>query len=396
MYKILEAPRGLPSRFYRYFIFINIGYICSFLVHGFNVALFSYLEVPLLVTHNVISMAVFAVVIVINRSGYFFTALTIAILEFISHAVFVTWLIGWESGYTHYLFFLAVTAYLAPAGKKYAKALLVACTCAAYLGLTVYSRSNPPVHRIAEDVIAAMNILNIIAIFALLALLSYYYRSAADRAEEALEMEFRRSEELLHNILPVEIAERLKADSGTIADRQEACSVIFADLVGFTALSDRTSPERLVEILNGLFTVFDDIIEKNGLEKIKTIGDSYMIASGLPHPRDDHAEAAAACALGMLRATGDYNERTGLSLQIRIGINSGPVVAGVIGRKKFTYDLWGDTVNLASRLEYHGIPGKIQVSEHTRDLLRGSYDCVFRERIAVKGKGEIDTYLLVG
>lgn len=392
--KILEPPSGINKRYYRFFVFINLGYIISLFVHLLNILLFYLLDVPPMVIHNIISSFIFAAVIIINRRGFFFTALTIGILEYVSHAVFTTYNIGWGSGYPHYLFFLAVTAYLAPAGKKFIKALLVGFTCVVYISIYYYSVLYSPAYSISVNIIHTMNIVNIIVIFSLLGFLSYYYRNAADVAEAALEREFERSENLLHNILPVEIAEILKKTTGTIADRHEQCSVIFADMVGFTELSERITPEKLVQILNGLFSDFDDIVESRGLEKIKTIGDSYMIAAGLPHFRSDHAETAAACAIDMIQATDRYNSSNNLSLKIRVGINSGPVVAGVIGKKKFTYDLWGDTVNLASRMEYHGVPGEIQVSENTYLILKDKYNFTHRGRITVKGKGEIHTYLL--
>ncbi len=393
---LFQAPLTLDKRHYRYFIFINYGYILSFLIHTINILLFYNLGVRPLVIHNVISVFIFIGCIVINRRGAFFAALTIGILEFISHAAFCTHYIGWDSGYPNYLFFLAICAYLAPAGRRLVKAMLVAVVCASYLIFFFYSRQHAPEVQIAPMVITVMNVVNLVVIFFLLGLLSFYYRNAADIAEAALEREYERSEGLLRNILPAEIAGILKREGGTIADRFEGCTVIFADMVGFTGIAEKLEPEALVGILNSIFSRFDDIVDRHGLEKIKTIGDSYMIASGLPVARHDHAEAAAECALEMLRAMEELREELGRDLHIRIGINSGPVVAGVIGKKKFTYDLWGDSVNLAARMEYHGLTGEIQVAESTYRLLAGDYRFVQRGRIMVKGKGELSTYLLKG
>jgi class 3 adenylate cyclase len=200
----------------------------------------------------------------------------------------------------------------------------------------------------------------------------------------------------LLNILPPTIAGRLKQRGGTIADGFGDVTVVFADIVGFTKLAARMPPERIVAILNELFSHFDDLAGDLGLEKIKTIGDCYMVASGLPEPRPDHAEAAAEMALAMLQFVHACGEKLGEPLDVRIGIHSGPVVAGVIGKKKFIYDLWGDTVNTASRMESHGVPGTVQVSAETRRLLDGKYRFACRGTIDVKGKGAMETWLLEG
>jgi class 3 adenylate cyclase len=171
-------------------------------------------------------------------------------------------------------------------------------------------------------------------------------------------------------------------------------TVLFADIVGFTEIAATLSPINLVELLNEIFSEFDRLTEIYNLEKIKTIGDSYMAVAGLPTPRDDHADAVAAMALDMQTAIQNFNRRNQRHFQIRIGIHSGSVVAGVIGLKKFIYDLWGDTVNTASRMESHGIAGTIQVSEDTYQLLKGAYELEPRGSIEIKGKGEMKTYFL--
>ncbi|MDJ0554306.1 MAG: adenylate/guanylate cyclase domain-containing protein [Microcoleaceae cyanobacterium MO_207.B10] len=205
-----------------------------------------------------------------------------------------------------------------------------------------------------------------------------------------------KSERLLLNILPEPIALRLKQGEKTIADSFNEVTVLFADLVGFTKLSANLSPAELVELLNMIFSFFDELAEKYGLEKIKTIGDAYMIVGGLPTPRADHAEAIAEMGLDMLTQVKEISQKLRKSLQIRIGINTGAVEAGVIGTKKFAYDLWGDTVNTAHRMESHGIPGVIQVTQATYDCLVDKYKFDERGIIEVKGKGRMKTYLLVG
>ncbi len=213
---------------------------------------------------------------------------------------------------------------------------------------------------------------------------------------EKLRYQQEQSERLLLNILPEAIAEQLKQGTNTIADTFANATVLFADIVGFTQLSARVSPSELVRLLNEIFSTFDYLAEKHGLEKIKTIGDAYMVVGGLPMPRSDHAEAIAEMALDMQKAITQFGTSHGETFSIRIGINSGPVVAGVIGIKKFIYDLWGDTVNTASRMESHGLPDCIQVTSATYELLKDKYLFENRGSIHIKGKGEMITYFLTG
>jgi len=215
-------------------------------------------------------------------------------------------------------------------------------------------------------------------------------------ARMQLRSEQQRSEHLLLNILPAPIAARLKQGEASISDSFENISVLFADIVGFTRMADGMQPAELVGMLNSLFSAFDTLVEKHGLEKIKTIGDAYMVAAGAPNTCPDHADKMADLALDMLQAAQDFNRKTGRNLQVRIGIHSGPVVAGVIGLHKFSYDLWGDTVNTASRMESHGMAGRIQISESTYQKLGDGYLVEERGSIEIKGKGKLRTWFLNG
>jgi class 3 adenylate cyclase len=204
-----------------------------------------------------------------------------------------------------------------------------------------------------------------------------------------------KSERLLRNVLPAEIAERLKRDPSAIADGYEAVTVLFADIVGFTEMSARVKPIELVALLNEVFSGFDALAAEHGLEKIKTIGDAYMVVGGLPTPRPDHVEAVARMALAMqalMRALAEKHP----GLAVRVGIHTGPVVAGVLGTQKFSYDLWGDTVNIASRLESHGERGRIHVSAAVAEVLRGAFDVQERGQVTLKGRGAMMTYWILG
>lgn len=221
-------------------------------------------------------------------------------------------------------------------------------------------------------------------------------RDTVLRYNHLLNAEKRRAEQLLLNILPASIADRLQNGERQIADKVDDATVIFADVTNFTPLSENYSAEEIVSLLNSLFSAFDALAEEYGVEKIKTMGDSYMAASGIPIERPDHAEAAVNMALSMLTVLAEVNASSGNNLNIRIGLHCGPVVAGVIGVKKFIYDLWGDTVNTASRMESHGEAGKIHITEALYNKLRDKYRFQERGNIEIKGKGSMKTYFVLG
>ena len=256
----------------------------------------------------------------------------------------------------------------------------------AYLALIGVSLALEPLLApadVPEGVQVAFLAANIAGVSLTAYLLLQYFVRAREREHE-------RSERLLLNVLPEPIAVRLKQEEGVIADRFEHATVLFADIVAFTPTSAGMPAHEVVELLDAIFSDFDALAERYGLEKIKTIGDAYMIAGGIPMPRPDHVSAVAEMGLSMLDVAA--NHRKGLGL--RIGIDTGPVVAGVIGRRKFIYDLWGDTVNTASRMESHGVPGQIQVTERVVTALRDDYVLEPRGSIEIKGKGPMPTWFL--
>jgi adenylate cyclase len=250
----------------------------------------------------------------------------------------------------------------------------------------LYGGVSPAVPRWFTTTMLALNIaVGGTIVFTLLAVFAQQRRDAQARADN-----------LLLNILPRSIADRLKAETRTIADQFSSASILFADVVDFTPLAERLPAGEVVGVLDRLFSHFDVLADRHGLEKIKTIGDCYMVAAGVPSPRPDHARALALMALDMQAAMCSEDEVGELGLQLRVGINSGPVVAGVIGRKRFLYDLWGDAVNTASRMESHGASGRIQITRATMELLDGEFVCEPRGTIPIKGKGEVETWYLAG
>jgi adenylate cyclase len=257
--------------------------------------------------------------------------------------------------------------------------------------------------RIDEEVRAGLFAMNLAgpSIAAFLAL--RYFTNERDRTRAALahehqllEAEQARSERLLLNILPAPIADQLRKGETTIAESQPDVSVLFADIVGFTPLGAGLGAHALVEWLNEVFVLFDDLTEAAGLEKIKTIGDAYMVVGGLPTPRPGHLIALLDLAVAMGEAASQLRTPDGEPLELRIGVDAGPVVAGVIGRRKFSYDVWGDTVNTASRMESHGVPGRIQVTERVARAARNEFDFTPRPSVEIKGKHPQTTFLLVG
>ena len=248
--------------------------------------------------------------------------------------------------------------------------------------------------NLPTPVVTIFFVMNLGLVSSITFLLLRHFVEQKNVAMEMLGQEQEKSERLLLNVLPSEVAARLKEGEATIADYHDGVSILFADVVGFTQMASATSPGRVVEVLNRIFSAFDALAEKHGVEKIHTIGDGYMAAAGVPQSRFDHAQSVARMALEMMAY--EPPALDGARLQFRVGINSGEVVAGVVGHSKFQYDLWGDAVNVASRMESQGVPGKIQISEATYDLLKGEFRCAPCGALEVKGKGEMLTWFLEG
>jgi class 3 adenylate cyclase len=261
----------------------------------------------------------------------------------------------------------------------------VAVVCTSALFDAALARSVPPLPAFAQTALFALNFCGMAA---LVTVVLAYFRVQRDQAME-------RSERLLLNVLPPEIAVRLKRQEYPIADRFDDVSVLFADMVGFTERSAAESPEVTVGVLNEFLTAFDNLAQQHGLRPIRTTGDSYLVVGGLPVPRPDHAEAVAEMALDMLAEVNALNQRHGWAVSFRIGVNTGPAMAAVVGHHRFTYDVWSDAVNTASRMESSSAPGRIQVTEETFRRLCSGYNFEPRGQIEVKGKGPMTTYFLV-
>lgn len=270
---------------------------------------------------------------------------------------------------------------------------------AAYLFLAIlsgYFEFYPLVtSSLSSTTITVFFVLNIGMVSAIAIFLLGYFVGEKNRLFTLLRGEQAKSENLLLNILPKEIAAILKNESRTIADHYNEASILFADMVGFTPLSARLAPVEVVELLNEAFSYFDSLLDKYNVEKIRTIGDSYMVASGVPRRRRDHAQVLVQMAVEMRDFITSHTFSNGHRVSFRIGINSGPVIGGVIGRRKFVYDVWGDAVNVASRMESHGMGGTIQITRATYELIKDEFVCEPRGTVDVKGKGDMEVWLVI-
>jgi class 3 adenylate cyclase len=349
-------------------------------------------------TANLAAVAALIAALFLSKRGAR-TLSKVAVLVPVNLVVVVaSMLLGGRVGFVYYMVLFAAVAFLLFSEEEWifrlAFALLSTAGCA--FALTVVPGSSELAVAITPPIALAIDITSAVCVIATVVFIVHLFTGDTTRAEARLAKEHERSERLLLNILPGAISARLKENGEAIADGFAEVTVLFADLVGFTELSQKLTPTELVEMLNRTFSAFDDLAEQLGVEKIKTIGDCYMVAAGLPEHRSDHVAIVARMALAMRDAIGRINREGGYELRLRIGMHTGPVVAGVIGKRKFIYDLWGDTVNTASRMESSGAPGEIQVTREVGDRLEGQFDLEPRGLIQVKGKGEMETYLLKG
>lgn len=357
-------------------------------------ALFAACRVEPMVWFNAASIAVFIVVWRLVVAGHVRAALLLAGWEMLVHQVLAVWCCGEAPGFQYYLFTLVPLVQILPGTRRALRNLGSLLPVVAYV-ILAFVAPRAPEHPLPAGLARGLGVANIVISFAVSFLFIHFYRRGAEAAEARLAGLAAKSERLLHGILPPVIVDRLRDGAGVVADRFESATVLFADLAGFTPLAQRKSAEQVVELLDEVFAALDALVERHGLEKIKTIGDAYMVAAGVPSPRSDHVAAMAAFALEARRTIAELSARLDEPLEARIGIHTGPLVAGVIGRSKFAYDLWGDVVNTAARMESHGETGRIHVTSAVAEALSGrGYSLDARGSIEVKGKGPMSTYWL--
>ena len=344
---------------------------------------------------NVLTAAAFLAVPLLRAFGELVAPLVFTALAYGS-LFFITWNIGTESGLLFYYPVAAVIVVLVLGSERIVLAgILAAVGVLMGIGLKLTAPADTGLQPAWSMTVGFILSISASALMAFAAV--WFALRETARAEVAMEMEYERSEQLLANILPASIAARLKdPDHATIADRYDDASILFADIAGFTERASETAPCDLVAFLDGLYTEFDLLVDRHGLEKVKTSGDAYMVVSGVPEPRPDHVQALAALALDMADAVARMRDPEGRPVPIRIGLACGPVVAGVVGSRRFFYDVWGDAVNVASRMESTDQTGHIQVPQDFYDRIRGEFEFTERGDVDVKGKGVMHTWYLVG
>lgn len=380
---------------HKYIILVNGLTIFSIFFNSILVVIGWFLiPSPWLLVGTAYSILLF-ITFFLNAKGNLFAArFYFAFLSFL-FIVSYSFLEGSQANAHFYFLMIALTSFFSfpKRDKKWMK-IMVIFGIIGFLGFEYFHTQIPPLVSVASDMLQTRSSFIHISFAVLLLFFSFYIHSTFQKAEGLALLEHQKSERLLQNILPVTVIKKLRDNPDLIAEKFDECTVLFSDIVGFTEMSRSMSATNLVSILDEIFSAFDDLAEKYQLEKIKTIGDAYMVVGGIPNPQPDHALRIARFALDVKESILDYQKKYNVELQVRIGINTGDVVAGVIGKKKFIYDLWGASVNAASRMESHGIPGEIQVSESTYLRLRENFTFSERGYLEVKGMGKVKSYIL--
>jgi len=390
-----KYPEGYPPDFARAYVIGKFTYPIGLFGHTGFLVMFWILDLQVLAAFNVLSVAIFSWAIWQHWKGNMkWPILLVSLFELPVHAILATLFVGTFSAFWVYILISMSILVLAPFLTRKFRYITCFALSLIMISIVVFGKLTAPLQIVSVQVEFLFFAINIINLTFLLTTLLATFDLAVARAEKAFQLEFSRAETLLLNILPAAIATRLKAQEEPLADSHDSVSVLFADLAGFTDLSRKMSAAELVTLLNDLFSRFDRLVQEHGAEKIKTIGDAYMVATGLSGSAANHAEQVADLALGMQKAFGEFREQNQVDLKLRIGVHSGAVIAGVIGQQKFAYDLWGDTVNIASRMESEGLPDQIQISAETWNLIHDRFVTSSRGQIEIKGHSPRVAYLL--
>ena len=323
---------------------------------------------------------------ILHTIGFAKFGVILSCIAGVGSATAFTYLTGWNSFFHLWYINLAILIIAVPLDLRL-KTFLAVIFILVYCSMFLFFYDVQPVYQIEKLTESILGISNILGSLLVLGLPMGMYSIF-------LEQERNRSEKLLHNIIPKSIADQLKKDSKLISMENPEISVLFADIVSFTVMSEKTSSEKIVGFLNDMFSKFDDLTESYGVEKIKTIGDSYMVVAGMPVARKDHALILFNLAKEMVKISATFNDHNGNPIKLRIGLNSGPAVSGVIGKSKFAFDVWGDTINTAARLESYGSPNCVHMTRATYELLKNKEKNVQEKSIEIRGKGLMDTVLV--
>lgn len=400
-----SLPPGITSSNLRFYKLSNLVLTLGMAIHGSWITLFFLLDIPVMVFVNMASVALYIFCIVINRRGYHFTSSVIMVLEILVHQLIAVQLIGWEAGFQNYLIVIGLFPFLMPHGQWVMKTTLLLICIATYIVLDYLAPQLKPHYPIASGFMNYMKISNSLFSYASMAICGGYFNIAVHETErrlkrrtEQLRKEKDKTESLLLNILPEETALELKETGKASPRAYSLVTVIFTDFKNFTQFSEKLTAAQLVDEINYYYSAFDEIVTRNHIEKIKTIGDGYLCVGGLPSANQTNPVDAVRAALELLEFVENEKQlriaRNELFFDIRIGMHTGPVVAGIVGIKKFAYDIWGDTVNTASRMESSGEAGRINISEATYEHVKHMYNCEYRGEVEAKNKGKIGMYFV--
>jgi len=440
------APPDIKLENYWFYTISNVAYTLAWMVHALWMVVFYLIGQYTMMWIQLAGISFYAVTIIFNRKGHHFAGLFLGGAEVIGHAVIATRLLGWGAGFQYYLPVIAVFPFLKHKGSWVLKASIVASMLLSYLYLDIYVKGLPPIFNLGNTIMNRFYYSNFIASFLIMSmwgllLTAAYqrtvnllinkeqelYNAEKDREQadmqrqlevkerdneiyrlrnvelkashdeivlqnHVIEEEKKKYETLLLNILPEATASELLREGYTKSRRYDSVTVMFTDFVGFTGIAERMKAEELVKRIDDYFSAFDDIIQGYGIEKIKTIGDSYMCVGGLPLINETNPVDVLRAAMDIMKFI--ESEKSGHSFNVRVGLHTGPLVAGVVGKHKFQYDIWGDTVNVAARMEQNSEPGRINISGATFEQVKSHFDCVYRGKINAKNKGEMDMYFV--
>jgi class 3 adenylate cyclase len=441
-------PEAISIENYRFYIISNIAYTLGWFIHLLWLFVFLSIGQYTMMNFQFLSIGYHVLAIYLNRKGIHQAAMIIGMLEVVGHQVLAVYLLGWGAGFQYIIAAITLFPFLKPDGSLVVKALLFISCVASFLLLEIYVKNQQPVYTLSAAAVNGFNYSNIILCFLFMATWGFFVNIATQRTEEVLvkkkqelfiaekaaeqtemqrqlevkqrdneiyrlrnvelknsndeiilrnkmiEEEKKKSEDLLLNILPEETARELLREGHAKSHKYDLATVMFTDFVGFTVMAEKMEAEELVKHIDTHFRAFDEIVLRNGVEKIKTIGDAYMCAGGIPVTNSTHPFDVVHAALDIQRYM-NSNE-SGHFFEIRIGIHTGPLVAGVVGKHKFQYDIWGDAVNIAARMEQNSVPGKVNISGATYELIKDTFDCDYRGKINAKHKGEMDMYFVNG
>jgi class 3 adenylate cyclase len=391
------VPESVPQEMGRYFSYWKVFYFLGGCSHAMALVMFALTGVTFMAVFNIFSISIFFGAYFILQRGYFRTAFWAVNAELIAHGMAATVCVGPLYSFQNFVFLVVIFSFIQPFYSRRFSALLAGGAIFCGTATMLYMIDRAPIYDLDSRFFIATTVAIGVVVFPMMVLAMVLpFIDASARAEKEITKAYGESESLLLNILPEPIAAKLKSTKGMIAENYERVAILFADIVGFTRMSDQMQPAEVVTLLNELFNTIDEIVEKYGVEKIKTIGDAYMVVAGLPNPMKKPEETIALLALDIQSAVAKFREPgTENPVRVRIGINSGRVVAGVIGHQKFAYDLWGDAVNIAARMEATGVEGKIQVTDAFAQVLADGFEFEPRGEIEVKGKGRLRTSFLL-